>query len=295
MRILLFGSNGQVGWELQRALAPLGDLTSLARAQADLGEPAGLPDLVACHRPDVIVNAAAYTAVDRAESEPELAARVNATAVGLLAQAAARQGALLVHYSTDYVFAGVGERPLPETAPVAPLGVYGRTKAAGESAVAAAGTRHLTFRTSWVYAARGRNFLRTILRLAGERDGLRIVADQVGAPTGAELIADVTAMAILRHREGGIADGIYHLAAGGSTSWFDYARHIVARAAALGAPLRCAPDAIEPTTTAEYGAPAPRPLNSRLDTGKLAAALGLCLPPWQAGVDRALAELLERA
>lgn len=298
MKLLLLGKNGQVGWELQRALAPLGEVVALdfdSRPQpADFTQPASLAALVRQLRPDAIVNAAAHTAVDKAESEPELARAINATAPAVLAREAAALGAWLVHYSTDYVFDGSGHTPRDETAPTAPLSVYGRTKLEAEQAIAASGCRHLVFRTSWVYAARGGNFAKTMLRLAAERDALNVIDDQVGAPTGAELLADVTAQALPRAMANPSLGGLYHCVAGGETSWHGYARHVIERARAAGAPLKVAADAVRPIATTQYPTPAARPLNSRLDTRKLRAAFGLHLPPWQAGVDRMLDEILAR-
>ncbi|MFL6662310.1 MAG: dTDP-4-dehydrorhamnose reductase [Rhizobacter sp.] len=292
MKILLLGKNGQVGWELQRALAPIGDVVALDRQGADLARPDAVADTVRTLRPDVVVNAAGYTAVDKAESEPELARAVNAAAPAALAKVAAAVGAWLVHYSTDYVFDGSGSAPRDESAPTGPLSVYGRTKLEGEHAVAASGAKHLIFRTSWVYAARGGNFARTMLRLAAERDSLRVVVDQIGAPTGAELIADVTAHAIRAVQARAELAGLYHLAAAGETSWHGYARHVIAWAREHGQAIRVAPDAIHAIPTSDYPSPAARPLNSRLATGKLREAFGLQLPPWQAGVERMLGELL---
>ena len=295
MRILLLGKNGQVGWELQRALAPLGELSacdfdSPDELRADFSRPQALPALVERVRPDVIVNAAAHTAVDRAEAEPDLAQRINAEAPGVLARAAAARGALLLHYSTDYVFDGSGDAPRDEQAPAAPLSVYGRTKFEGEQAIRAAGCAHLILRTSWVYAARGGNFARTMLRLAAERDALDVIDDQVGAPTGAELLADVSAHALLRVRADPALAGTYHCVAGGQTSWYGYARFVIEAARAAGQPVRVAPDAIRPIATRAYPTPAARPLNSRLATHKLQRAFGFVLPPWQRGVERVLAE-----
>jgi dTDP-4-dehydrorhamnose reductase len=296
MRILLFGKRGQVGWELQRSLAPLGQIVALdCEGQGSLcGDFTDLAGLAACVRavaPDVIVNAAAHTAVDKAESEPELARTINALAPGILAEEADRLGAWLVHYSTDYVFDGSGDTPWRESDPTGPLGVYGRTKLAGEQAVARC-HRHLLFRTSWVYAARGNNFARTMLRLACERDRLQVVADQIGAPTGADLIADVTAHALRsvcqRKRSGRpLPSG-----GGGETSWHGYARHVIEHARQAGQAIRVAAAAIEGVPSSAYPLPAPRPHNSRLHTGKLQAAFGLTLPAWQIGVDRMLAEVL---
>lgn len=298
MKLLLFGCRGQLGWELQRSLAPLGELIALASDSrawpADFRSPERLAETLRGLRPDVVVNAAAYTAVDRAESEPELAHTVNAVAPGVLAREAAALGAWLVHYGTDYVFDGSGEAARDESAPTAPLSAYGRSKLAGEDAVRASGCRHLILRTSWVHAARGGNFLRTMLRLAAERDRLRVVADQRGAPTGAELLADATAHALRSVRQQPALGGTYHIAAAGTTSWHAYARHAIARARAAGLPVRVADEAIEAIPTAEYPTPARRPLNSRLDCTRFQAAFGLVLPPWQDGVDRVVDELAQR-
>lgn len=297
MKILLFGKRGQVGWELQRSLAPLGQVVALdcegdGRLCGDFSNLAGLAACVREVAPDVIVNAAAHTAVDKAEAEPDLASTINARAPAVLAEEAARLGAWLVHYSTDYVFDGSGERPWRETDTPAPLGVYGQTKLAGELAVVHRCDKHLIFRTSWVYAARGNNFARTMLRLAAERDHLRVIADQIGAPTGAELLADVTALAIRSARHHPELAGLYHLVAGGETSWHGYARHVIEHARRAGQPLRVAADAIEAVPASAYPLPAPRPANSRLDTGKLRAAFALNLPDWQSGVDRTLEEII---
>lgn len=295
MKILLLGKGGQVGWELQRALAPLGELVALDHDSTELhgnfAEPEALAQTVRTVRPQLIVNAAAHTAVDKAESEPDLARAINATAPGVLAREAAALGATLVHYSTDYVFDGSGTQARDEQAATSPLSVYGATKLEGEQLVQASGCQHLIFRTSWVYAARGGNFAKTMLRLAAERDALNVIDDQIGAPTGAELLADVTAHAVrtlaLRPELG----GLYHLVAGGETSWFNYARHVIEWARANGRPIKVAPEAIRPIATTAYPTPAARPLNSRLSTAKLQQAFGLRLPPWQQGVDRMLQEL----
>ncbi|HMV62789.1 MAG TPA: dTDP-4-dehydrorhamnose reductase [Zoogloea sp.] len=297
MKILLLGKNGQVGWELQRSLAPLGDLVALDRHGdggwiGDLADPDGLAATVRAVAPDLIVNAAAHTAVDKAESEPDLAFTINALAPGALARAAATCGALLVHYSTDYVFDGRGTAPWAEGAPTGPLSVYGRTKLEGETLIRDSGCRHLIFRTSWVYAARGGNFARTMLRLAVERDALSVVDDQHGAPTGAELLADVTAHAARMTFARPELAGTYHLAAAGETTWHGYARHVVEFARARGVPIRVAPDAIRPVPTSAFPTPAQRPANSRLDTRKLRDAFGLVLPDWQQGVERMLTEIL---
>ena len=299
MKILLLGKNGQVGWELQRALAPLGTLVACdfdtpAPMTADFSQPESLAALVAAVQPDVIVNAAAHTAVDKAESEPALAEALNATAPAVLAREAAARGAWLVHYSTDYVFDGSGSSPRSENAPTGPLSVYGRTKLAGEQAIAASGCRHLIFRTSWVYAARGGNFAKTMLKLAAERDALNVIADQWGAPTSAELLADVTAHALRQAMARPELGGLYHCVAGGETTWHAYAQLVIEHARAAGMPIKVAADAVRPIPTTAYPTPATRPLNSRLDTSRLRSAFGLHLPDWQAGVVRMLTEHLQR-
>lgn len=297
MKILLLGKNGQVGWELQRALAPLGELTALDRQGddglcGDLTNLDGLAATVRAVQPQVIVNAAAYTAVDKAEGEPELAQRINAEAPAALAREAAALGALLVHYSTDYVFDGTGSAPWAEDAPTGPLGVYGATKLAGEQAIAQTGCPHLILRTSWVYAARGGNFARTMLRLAQERERLTVIDDQWGAPTGAELIADVTAHAVAQTREQPAKAGIYHLTAAGETTWFSYAKYVLALAGQAQKAIKIKAPELLPIPTSAYPTPARRPHNSRLDTRKLQTRFGLALPPWQHGVRRMLAEIL---
>ncbi len=299
MKLLLLGKNGQVGWELQRALAPLGalvacDFDSPGALKADFSQPESLAELLRRERPDVIVNAAAHTAVDKAESEPELARAINATAPGVLAREAATAGAWLVHYSTDYVFDGSGDAPRDEAAPTGPLSVYGRTKFEGEELIRASGCRHLILRTSWVYAARGGNFARTMLRLAAEREALNVIDDQIGAPTGADLLADVTAHALRTLQAQPQLGGTYHCVAGGQTSWHGYARFVIEWARAHGQPLRVAPEAIHAIATSAYPTPAARPLNSRLSSARLQAAFGLRLPHWQAGVERMLTEILNR-
>lgn len=299
MKILLFGKGGQVGWELQRGLAPLGEVVAVDFDSTGLcgnfADPAGIAQTVRSVAPDVIVNAAAHTAVDKAESEPEFARTLNATTPGVLADEAQKLGAWLVHYSTDYVFDGSGSAPRREDDPTGPLNVYGRTKLEGEQAVARC-DRHLTFRTSWVFAARGANFAKTMLRLARERDSLAVIADQIGAPTGAELLADVTAHAlrtVTGRADGAALAGTYHLVAGGETSWFGFACHVLERARAKGIELRVAPDAIKAITTADYPTPARRPLNSRLDTTRLRTTFGLHIPDWRIAVDRMLEEVLQ--
>ncbi|KPF43952.1 dTDP-4-dehydrorhamnose reductase [beta proteobacterium AAP121] len=297
--LLLLGKNGQVGWELQRSLAPLGevvacDFDSAGDLKADFSQPESLRALVRRVRPQIIVNAAAHTAVDKAESEPEFARALNATAPGVVAEEAAALGATLVHYSTDYVFDGSGTQPRDEDAPTAPLSVYGRTKLEGEALVRQSGCTHLILRTSWVYAARGGNFARTMLRLAAERESLKVISDQIGAPTGADLLADVTALALQRLQTQPALAGTYHCVSGGETSWHGYARHVIAWAHAHGQALKALPEAVHAIPTSEYPTPAQRPLNSRLSTARLQAAFGLRLPHWQAGVDRLLAEITGR-
>lgn len=295
-RILLLGRDGQLGWELQRSLAPLGEVIALGRAQADLEQPETLRDTIRSNAPDLVVNAAAYTAVDKAESEPDLALLVNGHAVRVLAEEAGKLGALLIHYSTDYVFDGSKSVPYTEDDAPNPISVYGRTKLEGDRAIQASGCRHLIFRTSWVYAARGGNFVKTILRLAGERDELRVVADQIGAPTAAELLADATALCVgfVTHfpERFGDTNGIYNLVASGETSWHSYARFVVDNAARLGLPLKLAAGSIRPIATSEYPLPAARPLNSRLATGKLNKVFGIELPHWQIHLERVIAELV---
>jgi dTDP-4-dehydrorhamnose reductase len=298
MKILLLGKNGQVGWELQRSLAPLGELIALDRNSTvhcgDLSRPEALAQTVRDVRPDVIVNAAAHTAVDKAESEPDVARTLNALAPAAVACAAAEVGAWLVHYSTDYVFNGEGDRAWQEGDATGPLGVYGQTKLEGEQAIAASGCKHLIFRTSWVYAARGGNFARTMLRLAQERERLTVIDDQRGAPTGADLIADVSAHAIRQAwatQDAGLS-GIYHLVASGETSWHGYASHAIAQARQLKPDAPWKVTEIAPVPTSAFPTPARRPLNSRLNTQRLQTRFGLVLPAWQQGVDRLLAEIL---
>ena len=299
MKILLLGKNGQVGWELQRSLAPLGEVVALdfdspGPLSADFAKPEALAATVQAVAPDVIVNAAAHTAVDKAESEPDLARAINATAPGVLAREAAARGAWLVHYSTDYVFDGSGSTPRREDAPTGPLNVYGQTKLEGEEAIRASGCRHLLLRTSWVYGARGGNFARTMLRLAQEREALKVIDDQIGAPTGADLLADLTAHMIRAARVDASLSGTYHAAAGGQTSWHGYASHVIAFARAAGMALKVAEGAIEAVPTTAFPTPARRPLNSRLSTAKLRERFGLALPDWRSGVERMLTEVLGR-
>lgn len=295
MKILLLGKDGQVGWELQRALAPLGDLLVCGRGEADFSDPEPLRALVRGYAPDVIVNAAAYTAVDKAESDEASAQVCNAVAPGVLAEEAAASGAWLVHYSTDYVFDGTKEGAWLETDPVNPLSVYGRTKLEGEERIRASGARHLILRTSWVFALRGGNFAKTMIRLAKERETLSVVADQHGAPTGAELLADATALALYRISALGadarILSGTYHLAASGSTNWHAYAQHVLAQAQAHGAVLKVRPEFVQPITSNAFPTPAARPANSRLGCKKFCDSFGLVLPDWRHHVDRLVAEL----
>jgi len=295
MKILLLGKDGQVGWELQRALAPLGELRALGRLDADFARPETLRAPIAAFGPDMIVNAAAYTAVDKAESDAATAHNVNALAPGVLAEEAAARGAWLVHYSTDYVFDGTKEGAYVEGDATNPLSVYGRTKCEGEERIRATGARHLILRTSWVFAPRGGNFAKTMLRLAKERESLNVIADQHGAPTGAELIADATALALHRLRDAGPAasamSGTYHLAAAGTTTWHGYAQHVLAEALAQGAQLRAGPQAVLPIATEAYPTPAARPRNSRLDTRLFETTFGLQMPDWRHHVNRLIAEL----
>jgi dTDP-4-dehydrorhamnose reductase len=298
MKILLLGKNGQVGWELQRSLAPLGELIGLdhdsKEFSGDFTDLEGLADTVRAVAPDVIVNAAAHTAVDKAESEPQLVRTINALAPGVLAQEAKRANAWLIHYSTDYVFDGNGDKPWLETDHVAPLNVYGATKLEGEQLILQSGCRHLIFRTSWVYGARGGNFAKTMLKLARERDNLSVIDDQIGAPTGADLLGDITAHAIRTAQQRPELSGLYHLVAGGETSWHGYASFVIDFARRAGATLKVAPDAIKPVPTSAFPTPARRPLNSRMDTAKLQHAFDLHPPMWQNGVARMLTEILEK-
>ncbi|MGJ7525710.1 dTDP-4-dehydrorhamnose reductase [Variovorax sp. GB1P17] len=296
MKLLLLGKGGQVGWELQRSLAPLGELVALdfdsTDFNADFSRPEELAETVLNVRPDVVVNAAAHTAVDKAESEPDFARKLNATSPGVVAEAAQQIGALMVHYSTDYVFDGSGSKPWREDDATGPLSVYGQTKLEGEQLVAAHCAKHLIFRTSWVYAARGGNFAKTMLRLAKERDRLTVIDDQFGAPTGAELLADVTAHAIRATLQDPAKAGLYHVIAGGETSWYGYARFVLEMAQQAGVELKAGPQAVEAVPTSAFPTPATRPHNSRLDTTKLQTTFGLRLPPWQEGVARMLRETL---
>ena len=293
MKILLLGKNGQVGSELQRSLAPLGEVLALDRNSTshcgDLSNLEGLAETVRVYRPDVVVNAAAYTAVDKAESDAETAHRINALAPEVLSRACAALGAYLVHYSTDYVFNGTGQTPWTETDPTGPLNVYGHSKLAGEQGIAKQGAKHVIFRTSWVFGTEGGNFAKTMLRLAQEREKMTVIHDQFGAPTGAALLADITATALqAQHR----LTGIYHLAAAGETTWFDYAAYVLAQAKLCKPDLKLAVKEFLPVATTEFPTPAKRPLNSRLNCSHLEQALQLKLPAWQTGVDQLLSKIL---
>jgi dTDP-4-dehydrorhamnose reductase len=297
VKVLLLGRNGQVGWELQRALAPLGELVALDfdspdPLAADFTQPDSLAATVRAVAPQIIVNAAAHTAVDKAEGEPELARTINATAPAVLAREAGEIGAWLLHYSTDYVFDGSGHAPRAEDAPTGPLSVYGSTKLEGEQAIRASKCKHLILRTSWVYAARGGNFARTMLRLAAEREQLNVIDDQHGAPTGAELLADLSAHMLRTAQAQPSLGGTYHAVASGETSWHGYAQHVIEFARRAGQPVRAQPHDIRPVPTSAYPTAARRPLNSRLDTRKLQQHFGLALPDWRIGVDRMLREVL---
>lgn len=303
MKILLFGRNGQVGWELQRSLASLGELVALGSQResnlqvdgfalhGDFMQPEGLIETIQAVRPDVIVNAAAYTSVDKAETDVSEARMINSEAVSVLAQEAERNGATLVHYSTDYVFDGNGQQPWRESDATGPLNVYGQTKLEGELAIQQYCGRHLIFRTSWVYAARGENFAKTMLRLGKEREALAVINDQHGAPTGAELIADITAHAIRELNKEPALAGLYHLVAGGETTWHGYASHLLECARKAGVAIRVTSEAIAPVPSSAFPTPAIRPGNSRLDTSKLQRSFDVRLPDWQVGVDRMLSEI----
>lgn len=299
MKILLFGAKGQVGWELQRSLIPLGELIALNSTSenfcGDLTNLAGIKQTVRRIAPDVIVNAAAYTAVDKAEKEPELVQILNAEAPCVLAQEAKQLNARLIHYSTDYVFNGMGNQPYRETDPTDPLNVYGKTKLEGEINIQSSGCAHLIFRTSWVYATYGNNFIKTMLRLAQQRDKLAIVNDQIGSPTGAELIADVTAHALLTLKHNPEVSGLYHLVASGCTSWFDFAKFILKHAEQANIPLKVPSTALQSLKSIDYPLPAKRPLNSRLNTYKLENTFDLILPEWQIGASRTLAEIFDKS
>jgi dTDP-4-dehydrorhamnose reductase len=285
--ILILGAQGQLGWQLQRALAPIGNLFIYDRSTCNISDADALACIIEVSQPDIIVNAAAFTAVDRAETEQEAAYAANSNAVAVMAKIAANRNALLIHYSTDYVFDGTKNSAYNENDAPNPLSVYGASKREGELAIIKSGCKYLIFRTSWVFATRGNNFAKTMLRLAASHDTLRVVADQWGAPTSAELIADITAHAI-RYMKPELS-GIYHLAASGETNWHQYAKFVIEHAATMGAAIKTT--TIEPITTAEYPLPAKRPANSRLDCSKLQSTFNLVLPPWQYHVERMLVEL----
>jgi dTDP-4-dehydrorhamnose reductase len=302
MKIVLFGAGGQVGWQLRRSLATLGEVVALDMDSktrcGDLARPEGLRATLRDLKPQVVVNAAAYTAVDRAEADAATAFAINEAACAVLAQETRSLEAWLVHYSTDYVYDGSGDRPWVETDPTGPLSVYGKSKLAGDQAIAATTARHLIFRTSWVYDSWGQNFLKSILKAACTRDELSVVADQWGAPTRAALIADVTAIALRQVMGAPAAEqhaGVYHLAPTGHTNWHAYASLVVQEALACGLALRVRPERIKPTTSAEYPVVAPRPRNSRLETSRLQRTFGICLPAWEDGVRTVVAELANQA
>jgi len=296
MKILILGKNGQVGWELQRALVPLGEVIALDRSGydaksmlcGDLSDLEGLHQTIASLKPDVIVNAAAYTVVDKAESEPELARLINAQAPKLLAEEAKKIGALLIHYSTDYVFNGEGEVPWREVDQPAPINQYGQSKFEGEQAIQRSSCKHLIFRTSWVYAAKGNNFAKTMLRLASERQSLSVINDQIGAPTDAALLADCTAHAIYQSIRNPQLLGLYHLTASGETTWYEYAKLVIEHAKSMGIKLMA--EKMIAINTSDYPTPARRPHNSRLDSAKFCNSFNLVLPKWQDGVIRMLDE-----
>lgn len=293
MKILLLGKNGQVGWELQRSLAPLGEVLALDRNSTshcgDLSNLEGLADTVRVFRPDVVVNAAAYTAVDKAESDQSTANLINALAPEVLARACAAIGAYLVHFSTDYVFDGAGQKPWLESDATGPLNVYGLSKLAGEKGIAKQGAKHVIFRTSWVYGTEGGNFAKTMLRLAQEREKMAVINDQFGAPTGAALLADITALCLQRDQH---LSGIYHLAAAGETTWHAYAKYVLQQAQSLKPSLKYTVKEVAAVATTEFPTPAARPLNSRLNCSQLENALQLKLPAWQTGVDAMLSKIL---
>lgn len=296
MKILLFGKNGQVGWELQRSLAVLGEITALSRNSqdhcGDLANLEGLAETIRSVKPDVIVNAAAYTAVDKAESESDIAKTINESALQVMSKEVKTLNALLVHYSTDYVFNGQGTAPWQETDNTEPLNIYGKTKLAGEKAIQNSKCKHLIFRTSWVYGTRGNNFAKTMLRLAKERDSLSVINDQFGAPTSAELIADVTVHAIRAIEANSKLSGLYHLVAAGETTWHGYAKFVVDYAIKADHDINTELEGISPVETAAFPTPAKRPHNSRMNISKLEDTFNVKLPEWQTGVARMLAEYL---
>ena len=298
MKILLFGKDGQVGWELQRSLSFMGELVALdvndKELCGDFTHPDSIIQTIHSVSPDVIVNAAAYTAVDKAENEPELAETINTQAPEIIAEESRKLGALLIHYSTDYVFDGNGIKPWKETDPTIPLNVYGSTKLEGERAVINSGCKHLIFRTSWVYSARGENFIKTMIRLAQNQDHLSVINDQIGAPTGAELLADVTAHSMYIALQQPLVSGLYHLAAKGETSWYGYANFVLDKVRQSGIKLKVQPENIHSVSTNEFSQTARRPGNSRLNTRKIEHTFDLALPLWQTGVARMLTEILEK-
>lgn len=299
MKILLFGKDGQVGWELRRSLSCLGDLICLGRKEADLEDSAALHRVIQQHQPDILVNAAAYTAVDNAESDDTTAKAVNAVAVGVLAEEAAKHNAWLVHYSTDYVYDGTKSSPYVESDVTCPLSVYGKTKREGDELIRKHNPKHMIFRTSWVYAARGRNFIRTILGLAQKRDDLKVIDDQFGAPTSAGLIADVTALVIYlvwQQSDQVRRDlaGTYHLVAAGETNWFDFAQFVLEQAQARGVAVKVKPSQLLAISTDEYRVTAKRPKNSRMATDKIREAFGIHLPHWHYHVDLMLDDILAK-
>ena len=295
MKFLVTGKNGQLGFELQRALAPLGAIIAVDREDCDLADADAIRSLVRSVQPDLIINPAAYTAVDRAESEPQLATALNALAPAVLGEEATRINAAVIHYSTDYVFDGTSPRPYVETDATNPLNVYGRTKRDGDLALQQSCPQHLIFRTSWVVGAHGNNFAKTMLRLAKERDSLSIVADQMGAPTSAALLADVTAQLIGRMQREGRSTfpfGLYNCTNGGVTSWHAYACFVLQQALDAGVALKTHPAQVKPITTAEYPLPAIRPANSQLDTALFCSTFDLILPDWQQGLHHILQQVL---
>ena len=295
MKILLLGKNGQLGWELSKRLLSLGDVVALDRSQCDLSTPEVIPKVIQEIKPDIVVNAAAYTAVDKAEEEEEAANIINGHSVAVLAEQAKKHHALLIHYSTDYVFDGLKSSPYTEEDTPCPINAYGRSKLLGEQAIQKSGVQYLIFRTSWVYAARGNNFIKTMLRLASERDELKVISDQIGAPTSATLIADVTVEVIRQLTSKSQSKSIselYHLAASGETSWFGFARLLIESAILNGQHLKLSPDCVVPISTAEYTLPAKRPSNSRLDTTKLRADYRISIPKWEEQVEQTVTAVL---
>lgn len=298
MKILLFGKSGQVGWELNRSLQPLGEVFVFGRKEADFSNPDSLRDIVREIKPDVIVNAVAYTAVDKAEKEEELAGAINSSAPGVLAEVALEINALLVHYSTDYVFDGTKESPYVESDEPNPINAYGRTKLAGERAIQLSGCDYLILRTTWVYASRGSNFLRTILRLANDHMELRIVSDQHGAPTWARNISDITGHVLVSAQQerysGKFGSGIYHLCASGESTWYDFADAIIEQAKILDTEKSIVTEKVLPIATEDYPLPAPRPKNSQLDSSLLMARFGVTMPDWRNAMKLCVDEVLER-